>query len=543
MINIQPKTVSGQTATKLDIRLIRYPLSGTDFEIYYSYFTESNAFIADGNISLTGSYFASGTNTALAAALTSAVGSHTNPKLEMWDIGNSEYNFSYTKDGDNAWRKVSGVIVPSNEASSLKANILTVLAVTETGYVTVLVAENVAYTWFGRPSTAGADGKQWIGYTKDITGGTFQHILQYNEVTDTYTEHRVGYYHEKDDHNNPSILVRDDGRLLIAYNEHASYNLRTRISGTPYDAATFGSETSMMPNGTGHRYTYATLYKISNGDIMFLYRLYRISDPVPTFSWYYMRSTNQGGTWSAPTQLQNMGGVQAYIVTAQSDTNPDIIHFVATDRHPQTGAPTPASEYHYYFDFGSNTIHKSDGTDITHLLPIGIGDATVVALMTYPDSSWMDDIIVHEGKPRILFTKYPGGAENNMQFKDLYYTEWTGSAWTTPHFIVRSLDGYIERDSVIDQTAYVPNARFDVNNPNLIWASIEVSGYLEIHKVTRNSSTSFTLEQITFNSTKDNWRPITVLGTKNTTLWMRNNLYSMYTVYDMDLIALKNSSV
>lgn len=396
-------------------------------------------------------------------------------------------------------------------------------------------ANNIAYTWFGRPTTAHYGTKSWIGVTKEVIGtGYTQHIIEYNETANTYTATQVGTVYEEDDHNMPSVLVRSlDNRLLIAYTEHDGAKLRLRISTNPTDSSSWGSEFDLTPEG-GSDYTYPSLYQLANGNIVMIYRFF-IS---PASLWYSIQSTDGGVTWGTPTEFYT-DAYQLYLIPTQSDINANIIHFVASSKHPMASESIPNSVYHFYADFSTNNFYKSDGTNVTSSLPLAPANITPVSIKTSPDTSWIDDVITVSGVPRILFTNYPNGIGTNLNIKDLYYAEWNGSSWTTPYKIATCLIGYIESGSVAIEYGYVPASRFDTNDTTAIWTAIQVAGILEIHKVTRLSSSSFSIQQITYNSTLTNWRPIIIKGgNKNKVMWLRNNYYVHYTNFNIDLIAL-----
>lgn len=539
MINIIDKTVNGQTATKLKLSLVGYKFTSS-YKIYYAYYTAANALIKEGNLNLTGSHISSTTNTNLQSALTAAVGTNSNAELSLWAFDSDKYKFFYKGATDTKSKIIAGAFIPKREADIVKQFAFTNLGVSEI-ITSALVSQHIAYTWFGRKNTAYSAGRSWIGVTKDIVAGTFQHIIEYQESGDFYSETLVGTVADKDDHNQPSILVRSsDSKLLIAYTEHNAAQIRLRISTTANSAASFTSEYTIQPSGASSRqYDYPHLYQITNGDIILIYRLFLSGTG---HSWCYTKSTDGGSTWGLPTEFYKVSTTaQAYIVPAQSDIDANIIHFVATDKHPQHLSFAPTSIYHFYFNASSLTFYKSDGTDITSLLNLQPSEITAVSIFTSPDSSWMDDITVVNGLPRIIYTKYPNGVNTSLQIKELWFTEWTGLAWSIPYKIAQTLNGYMEQGGTISEYAYIPAARFDLNNRSIIWAGIQVSGILEIHRVTRFSSSYFSIEQISFNSVKNNWRPIIIEGSaiKNV-LWMRMNTYNSYTDYDMDLITITN---
>jgi hypothetical protein len=387
------------------------------------------------------------------------------------------------------------------------------------------VGETLAWTWFGRPNYAWSleGNKYWIGSTKDTPSGTTQHITEYNVNTDSFETYQVGTTYEKDDHNQAQILIRQsDKRLIAFYGIHIANAIRWKISTNPLDASSWGAEKTHSPS---QEYSYVSPYQASNGDIFIFYRRRN-----PT-AWSYCKSTDGGLTFGAETiYWQTFGDRNLYNITCQDG---DIIHFTATDQHISYLNLAPVDIWHFYFDMFTEKFYTSNGTEVTSL-PLGSNlDSKIINTET-PNSCWISDIQVKDGKPRILYYLYPNGINNNTQFKDLYFIEWTGSQWTAPKYIIRELDGYIEDDETIESIGYPPAARFDVINKDLIWTSIQVNGILEVHKIDLSSSPIY-FEQLTFESEVNNWRPISVGLDKNNLLWLKNNDYNSYTDYSITL--------
>jgi hypothetical protein len=390
------------------------------------------------------------------------------------------------------------------------------------------IGETLAYTWFGRPNAlySYTAQKYWIGSTKDVDGfGTTQHITEYDIIENTYTSTQVGTVNQKDDHNQAQILIREsDKRLMAFYSEHIGAAIRYRISDNPLNASSWSAEITLNPLGG---YSYVSPYQGSNGNIFIFYRTYYNSQ----FEWYYQKSTDNGLTFGSPVKLYADSGNKAYLISCQDG---DKIHFVASDGHPQTDGSKNVSVNHFYFDMSDETAHKSNGNGIA--LPLSAAQLTTVATTYGIDTSWVLDVTIKNGLPRVLFTKYPDGHSNNLLNKDLYFKEFNGTDWVNETFIARTLSGYMEDDTTIQEYGYMPASRFDVSNPDIIWMSKQVNGITEIHKVDM-SLTPIYIEQLTFDSTVNNWRPISVPSPVNNLLWLKNNDYNYYTDYSISLQA------
>ena len=388
-----------------------------------------------------------------------------------------------------------------------------------------LLGETLSYTWFGRPNYAYSEEAQkyWIGSTKDTPSGTTQHVTEYDITNDTYITTQVGTVYQKDDHNQAQILIRQSDKSLIAfYVEHNGAVLRWKISTNPYDSSSWGTEKTLDPL---QDYSYISPYQASNGEIFVFFR----NRNSTTYTWHYVKSTDGGETFGAVNSFFDNGAVQAYLISAQ---NGDHVHFIATNGHPENNPTLNINTYHFYFDLATETAHESSGTATS--LPASVSALTTVQITTGNDTSWILDISFKNNLPRILYVFYPLGRSTNYQVKELWFIEWNGSNWVNKTKIAETLNGFIEDDATLQEAAYPPASRFDTNNPDIIWMPKQVNGVLEIHKVDISVNPIY-IEQLTFDSEVDNWRPISVPILVNNLLWLKKNSYTHYTDYSISL--------
>jgi hypothetical protein len=123
--DIIPKTVAGQTAVKLDIRVINMPLYPTDsvVNVFYGYYKSGDLrienSIAEGNLQL-GDLISSDSKTALLNALIAQVGSVTAATLNFNQLNDSTFNITYTQSGGTKNVNVSGSFFTSDEYISIR---------------------------------------------------------------------------------------------------------------------------------------------------------------------------------------------------------------------------------------------------------------------------------------------------------------------------------------------------------------------------------------------------------------------------------------
>jgi len=396
------------------------------------------------------------------------------------------------------------------------------------------ILASTSHGWFARPKVLVNNRTIWVCQVHDDGGGYSQNILELNADSGAKTVTKVGSVIHFDDHNEPTILVRSsDNRLFCCYSEHSGTLLRTRISTNPLDATSWQTEKTYDLGFGG--YTYPSCFEDASGNIWIFIR--DDETGVAPRGWSYQKSTDGGETFSGWVLFFFGDGARGYVHASQDLDDKDIIHFVATGGHPVNA--TVCDIFHFYFDCSDSTLHKSDGTDVTASIPLtGSSDMTVIMNNTLPDTGWIEDILIVSGKPRVLMTFLPNAKNVNYLTKDLYYSEWSGSAWSTPYKIHTAMSGYIEDDDPsLQSPMYPPLASFMRSNPNVIIASKRVDGVAEIFKITKIASDNFSSEQLTFDSSVDQWRPITANINKRNVFWQNKTLYNHWqNDYNQELI-------
>jgi len=375
------------------------------------------------------------------------------------------------------------------------------------------------------------DGQDGNGYT--------QYIFQLDHSTGTITKFRIGDTNEFDDHNEASFIVRNsDNKYVAAFTDHNVPRLKFRISSNAYDISAWGSVITLTSTQVGNSdgaFTYPQIRQKSDGT---LYCFFRDVDPVTFNGWAYIKSTDGGATWGNYlkfTGATGSGGINmTYAITAQDGDN---IHFIQSDNGQSLVGNVIV---HFYFNMTTETFHKTDGTDITSLIPITSTEPSVIASIASPQSAWIDDLIIDgSGNPRVVYCYYPGSvAGDELQVKKLMYSEWNGSAWTTPYEIHTALDGFIETTTGIKAAyGYPPWSSFDPADPDVIYTGKQVSGKIEIFKLERSAYNSFTSTQLTFNSLYDGWRPIKTAAPDRNLFWLNKQMYNYYnSTYHQQLI-------
>lgn len=398
------------------------------------------------------------------------------------------------------------------------------------------IIQNASHCWFTRNralynSTA---GKTWIGSCRNASvwaNAYTQHIITLDDTTGAATSVAVGTVTLKDDHDEPSIILRSsDNKLVCAYSEHSkSVKVRWRVSTNALDATAWGDEQTFDANSN---VSYCSLFEAANGDLFIFFR-------EDTAGYCYIKSTDGGATFGDRVNFYKGVQTKPYCIAAQSPLDRDVIHFLVSC-HPLTDNDTDV--FAFYFDCGEAKFYKLDGTETTANMPFdAASDMTSIWSLSNPNPCWIEDCIVDStGKPRYLMTYFPNGKNIDYATKDLYYAEWTGTEVTTPTKIHTALTRSMAAATAPNgEQSYPPVATFNVNDADEIIAPKETSNICELYKVTRLNATTFLSVQLTHGSNYDQWRPMTAKGINYNTFWLNKKIYDSYELMTESLMADK----
>ena len=171
---------------------------------------------------------------------------------------------------------------------------------------------------------------------------------------------------EQDDHNNPGLLVLQDGRYLAAYSKHGQEpKIYYRISEQPGDASAWSAAIEFITPGEKaaegkwahtHNVTYCNPLRLAaGGNQSWLFHRGHGLDP------NYLVSDDDARTWRYGGKLYlGRDGYSPY--TKYVSNLRDTVHFVATEDHPRN---FDNSLYHAFVRAGK--IYRSDGTVVAPL--------------------------------------------------------------------------------------------------------------------------------------------------------------------------------
>lgn len=331
---------------------------------------------------------------------------------------------------------------------------------------------------------------------------------------------------EKDDHDNPALYVRTDGRIMAFYQRHTvDRDIYVRTTVNPEDIRTWGPEQVLtMPANV----TYANPIRLSAENNR-LYLFNRCVNWHPTF----LTSDDEGTTWSTPKQLVGGGAARPYI--KYRGDGKSRIHFAFTDGHPRDEATN--NIYYAYYENGA--LFRADGSRIEGMdqLPLEPSEAERVYNGATNGRAWIWDVALDSlGRPALVFVVAPSETDHRY-----YYARWNGTGWLVNQiakggrWFPKTASGTREREP-----HYSGGIILNSQDPSEVFLSRPPDGGTGIFEIERWHTTdmgqTWTSQAITKGSAKNNVRPIIpwpVAGQTNPRpmlFWMHGD-YVHYTDY------------
>jgi PKD repeat protein len=384
-----------------------------------------------------------------------------------------------------------------------------------------------AWSWFGDPRAVTDSGRTYIGWVDhegDIKVGSFDHATR-RRVTAV-----LAARFNKDDHANPSIQVRPDGRLVVFYSRHVGPAMHYRVSSRAHDVTSWEAPRTVPTNIAGTRgYTYPNPIRLEDEARTYLF--WRGGNYNPTFS------TQADGSdgWSAARNLILMPGERPYAKYASNGE--DAIHVAYTNAHPNEFGDVNV----YYARIRAGRIERAGGEQIGALDdgPISPGEGDLVFDAAEP--SWVHDVAPDStGRPVILLASFPTASDHRY-----HYARWTGAAWEVHE--ITAAGGSFRGDG--GSPYYSGGLTLDHEDPSRVYLSRQVapgSWRVEVW-TTPDGGATWSSQAISAPATERNVRPVSPRGMSPFTgdlsvVWMRGP-YPNYQDYQTSIAALTTDDV
>ena len=368
------------------------------------------------------------------------------------------------------------------------------------------IASDGAWSWFVDPRGVYYEGLHrrtylgWVNRSGDIQVASYDH--------DT-GKLRIATVHaglDKNDHVNPAIVIRPDGRVMVFYSGHAvpGTPVRSILSTRPEDITDWeAARTTIAPTPGGYRICYPNPVQLS-AERNRLYLFWRGSE------WKTMYATSDDGvSWTAARRFiaGRKGDRDNRPYCKFADNGRDRIDVAFTTGHPRR---EPHNSI-YYASCRNGALYRADGTKIK-----GLSDGA----LTYEEAELVYDAKRHgarawiwdlasdaEGHPVLVYAACP--TESDHRYR---YARWDGRQWvdheicTAGGWFPQTPPGKRE-----PEPHYSGGVTLDHSDPSAVYLSRPRDGVFEIEKwTTTDHGRTWKSERITGGSSKNNVRPFVV---------------------------------
>ena len=326
----------------------------------------------------------------------------------------------------------------------------------------------------------------------------------------------------KDDHANPSIHVRPDGRLVVFYSRHVGPAMHYRVSSQPEDVTSWEAPKTVPVNTPGIRgYTYPNPIRLEDESQTYLF--WRGGNYNPTFS----TQADGSDSWSPARNLILMPGERPY--TKYAASGGDTIHVAYTNAHPGEFGDVNV----YYARVRAGKIERANGQEIG-TLAAPIAPAAGDLIYDGAEPTWVHDVAADSGgKPVIVLASFPSASDHRYR-----YAHWTGTAWEVHE--ITPAGGSFREDG--GSPYYSGGLTLDHEDPSRVYISRQVGpGAWQVEAwTTTNGGASWTSQAISAGG--KNVRPVSprgmaAFGGDLSAIWMRGS-YPSYVDYQTSIAAL-----
>lgn len=363
-----------------------------------------------------------------------------------------------------------------------------------------------AWSWFGDPRAVTRGGRTYVGWVDrrgDVRIAAYD-ARTHRVVRGPVLKRRLG----RDDHANPSILIRRDGRLMVFFSPHSGHHLPPpgvprrlyyRVSRRPGDVRRFG-RLRWLPTNTpgGLGYTYPNPIRIGRAVCLF----WRGGNWQPsTATW------RPGRGWSrARTLIRVGGGNRPYVkYAAGRGHSRGAVDVAFTEANPGNLATSI-----YYARLRADRFRRAGGRSAGGFpLAPRRADRVYNGRAALGRAWVLDTASTAAGRPVILFATYhPGG--RHVIYR---YATFAGGRWR--------LRRLVDSGPPIAGN-YPAGASLDHSDPATVVLSRRVGRVYEIERWrTRDGGRSWAHAAITHGSRQWNIRPVVPRGGSRTVVWMR----------------------
>jgi BNR repeat-containing family member len=351
-----------------------------------------------------------------------------------------------------------------------------------------------AWSYFGDPRAISHAGHVFTGWISTTGNVWVAHIRPDGMFTKRLIYRDLGV----DDHNNPSLVFRPDGRIMVFFSPHSGHflpppdhrpsKMRYRMTRFPYSIRAFEPVRHVLTNAPGGLgYTYPNPMQ-QRGK---LWLFWRGGGWNPTFSY-----TRNGRDWVPARELLTSESAQRPYAKYVGDGNRRI-HGIFTEGH--------ANHFHnslYYLRYENSAFYTVDGRRFGSLRNLPMPITRLDRIYKYTSargSAWPHDIaLTSEGRPRVVYTRRVGHHDA------FYYAYHNGDRWVS-HKIADAGPGFPSFTS--------GGATLDHEDPRIVYLSRRTGAFHQVEAwVTPDNGRSWRSRGLTADPDHYCIRPVTPRG-------------------------------
>jgi BNR repeat-containing family member len=350
-----------------------------------------------------------------------------------------------------------------------------------------------SWSYFGDPRAISHDGHTFTGWIS-TTGNVW--VARYT-AGGRLTKRVIFKGLGRDDHNNPSLVFRHDGHIVVFFSPHSGHHLpppgipsvmRYMVSLHPYSIDGFGRVRTVPTNVLGGLgYTYPNPIQLEDK----LWLFWRGGAWNPTFSY-----TEDGVHWVPARELVYFGRAQRPYAKYVGDGNRRI-HGIFTDGHPENWKNSL-----HYLRYEANSLYAASGRRIGTLRSVPFHTSKLDPIYLYSDRggrAWGHDIaLTAEGRPRVVYTRRVANRDT------FYYAYHNGTRWISRK-IVEAGHG----------TAFFHSggATLDHEDPRFVYLSRTIGRWNQVEQwFTPNEGRTWSTRRLTDDPSGFSMRPVTPRG-------------------------------
>ncbi len=351
------------------------------------------------------------------------------------------------------------------------------------------------WTWFTDPRAVYHQGAHrrtyagWVAQDGSVQVGSYDHDTGRRVVVTLKARLQV------DDHDNPSILVRPDGRLMVFWSTHAGPTMWYRRTLHPEDITSWEPERVFPTNTPGSLgYTYSNPMQLS-AEANRIYLFWRGGNFNPSMS-----TSADGKTWSPARTVIFNAGQRPYVKYAGNGR--DTIAMAFTEGHPRNVRTSI-----YYAAYRAGALRRADGSVIASMssLPIAPTSGQKVYDQATSGKAWVHDVALDAAnRPVIVYAVFPTDTDHRYR-----YARWDGTRWVDRELVRAG------RSMSVDpaEPNYSGGISLDHDDPSIVYLARQVNGVFEVEAwTTPDGGASWSSRPLTAPSTRGNYRPVSPWG-------------------------------